>query len=191
MAAFFGQNSKNMASSEEGYSLIELLVVIVMIGIMSAVIFANQRSTPKILSLDRSTQKLIQDISHARGMAMGGHQESCTSGSVDGYGIFFDKADSSRYFIYANCDGDKQYTVSDEIIGGYISLENSISISDLKLGSAGTSVDTVSVFFEPPNSMVYANGQKRATSSVVLSASGEPQSKSLEITASGIVNVIK
>jgi prepilin-type N-terminal cleavage/methylation domain-containing protein len=185
-----GPAGKNLRG-RGGYSLIELLVVIVMIGILSGVIFASSRNSPKTLSLDRSAQKANQDISQARGMAMGGYLATCTvGGPVNGYGIFFSTASPSQYLVYANCDADNKYSASlDKQIGNSLSLESGVSVSSLKTGVSGTATTSISIFFLPPDPILYTNGTARVTSSVVLSVSGLSQTKTLNVSGSGIVNV--
>jgi len=174
----------------EGYTLIELLVVIVMMGILSAVIFASTRNSPKTLALDRSAQKLGQDISQAREMAMRGSLATCSVGAVTGYGIFFATATPSQYLIYADCNADKKYSSgSDKQIGGFLSFESGVSISGLKTGISGTATTSLNIFFEPPDPILYTNGTARVTSSISISASGIPQGKTLDVGGSGIVNV--
>ncbi|MFA5746625.1 MAG: prepilin-type N-terminal cleavage/methylation domain-containing protein [Candidatus Paceibacterota bacterium] len=181
--------------SEQGYTLIELLVVITMIGIMSAVVFISSRNSPKTLTLDRTAQKISQDIGQARGMAMGGKQVACNvGGPVNGYGVFFDIAETSHYLIYANCDADKKYSPSNDTqVGDLLSLEKDISLSSLKLGPSGSIQNKMSIFFLPPDPTVYVSSDsatfERATSSITVSVDGVAQDKVLEIKGSGIVNV--
>lgn len=185
---------KEGPEERKGYTLVELLVVISMIGIMTAVVFISSRNSPKTLTLDRTAQKVSQDIGQVRGMAMGGKQVSCNvGGPVNGYGIFFDISDASHYLIYANCDAQKGYSSNDTQVGGLLPLEKGISISGLKLGSSESVQTKMSIFFLPPDPTVYVSNDsatfERATSSVTLSIDGVSQNKILEIKGSGVVNV--
>ena len=185
--AFINDNSKK----ESGFTLFELLVVIVMIAILSGIIFANPNSWQKNLALERSAQKIGQDISQSRALSMKGESGACLSGSPNGYGLYIDKT-NPKYFIYMNCDSDssKSYNSSfdKKFEGADIPLENNIVICGLKAG--GLEQSGLSIFFEPPDPIVFVNNISSATSSVIICIEGDAsKQKTIEINKVGNINL--
>jgi len=96
----------------KGFTLVELAVVIFIILLLTAVTLPNYRSGEKRLALQRSANKLAQDIRRVQGMAMSAEE---FHGIVPegGYGIRVrDKHGSPpiyTYFLYADCNNNEVY----------------------------------------------------------------------------------
>jgi len=88
------------ASTNKGFTLVELLVSIFIIVLMAGIILANYRVGGQQFALQRSANKLAQDIRRAQQMAMSAKE---FQGMVPiGYGIRFAQ-DYNKYVIYADC----------------------------------------------------------------------------------------
>ena len=179
---------------EEGFTLFELLVVIIMIAILSGIIFLGPNTWQKTLALDRSAQKLSQDISQSRGLSQKGESGGCSGSNTDGYGVYLAMSDPSQYFIYRNCDSDlnnrdRSYGGADEKLEGEnILLESNIVICGLKEGGSETSA--LSIFFEPPDPTVFINNIPSVTSSVTICINDDPsKQKTIEINKAGNINL--
>jgi prepilin-type N-terminal cleavage/methylation domain-containing protein len=132
-------NSK--ISKCRGFSLIEVLVSLFIIILMSGIIFANYRAGGKQFALQRSANKLAQDIRRAQEMAMSASEcptgTACAGQVPPGYGIYVNTGDTN-YLLYADTNpagGDEDYggdtlieTISLEQ-GVYIHLANPASFS--------------------------------------------------------------
>lgn len=188
---FFGFY-KNIFKNERGFTLFELLVVIVIIAIFSGIIFASPNDWQKTLALERSAQKLSQDISQSRSLSMKGHSGLCFSGDPNGYGIYLDKADQSKYFIYMNCSADASKSYSPSFDQKFedtdINLESNIIICGLE--AEGVEQSSLSIFFDPPDPSIVINNIPRATSSVSICVKGDDsKKKTIEINRAGSINL--
>ena len=127
-----------------GIGLIEMIVVICIIVVLTAMAFANYRKGQQQLALDRTAYKLAQDIRRAQEMAMAAKECSACGGGVPsgGYGIYLEQGDEF-YLLYAD-NGNGQYGAGDTQIGDDINLERGIYISGLLPSEA-------SISFEPPD----------------------------------------
>jgi len=150
----------NFKIQTKGFTLIELLVTISIIIILSALIIPNYSSGSKRMALGRAAYKLSQDIRWTQELAVSSQATVCSSGTLKGYGIYFNKIgdDKEEYIIFAECnDTEPNYDYdagSDDIIsGGDIKIEKGIEISKIEKNS--TSLDNISVIFIPPDPTTY------------------------------------
>ncbi|MFA6251909.1 MAG: type II secretion system protein [Candidatus Paceibacterota bacterium] len=184
---------------KQGLTLIELMTVVSMIMIVTAIVFTTYGIGRDSMALERSSQKLYQDIRFAINNSMSG---------LDGYsgaGIHFDKSGSgstTKYIIFKNplspvsqtFDGNsvnifpsKGVTVSD-----WLSLEEGVKIASFTNASGGTSDTSLNAYFGSPYPTTYLNGtyyQNRATVSIVLSTNDGSKTKTITIYSSGMIDV--
>ena len=144
--------SKKIFWWQFGFSMIELLVVISVIGLIFALSLVSYRSGQKKYVLTQTVQQLISDIRKAQNMALSGYD---ISGQYNGYGLYIKKGESS-YIIYGNKNIDPNYQPNDDIIET-ISLSNGVSVKSVSSAS-----DKLHIFFEPPQPITYLNGVSAA-----------------------------
>jgi len=146
---------------EEGFSLIELMVVMAIITIISAIFFLNLREGEGGLALQRSAQAVTQNISATINNSLGGKEHGGTVSS-GGFGIIFEE-NSQDIIIFANCnennaldssgaasscDTATEGTPYPELFTTY-TLEGTIEVSSLS-PCTGTPC-TLTITFQPPN----------------------------------------
>ena len=139
-------------SMKRGFSITEMLIVIAIIGVLSAILIPGYGAFQRQLSLQRSAVKLAQDIRKAQGMAIA--SEELPSGGVckTGYGVYFDEywQSGEKYRLYADTSGeDEFFTSGADTILKEIELEKKIFISGID-----TSNGKVSINFKPPDPVV-------------------------------------
>ncbi len=150
----------NVKIKQKAFTVIELLIVISVIVILSAVVFISYQSGQQQFALQRSANKLAQDIRRVQEMAMSAQEctpVACPSppyisaGGIPagGYGFYIDKSQNDRYFIYADTGQSpkvEEYSSSlnEEIETIY--LEEGVYIDDFIPSSNGFSIN-----FKPPD----------------------------------------
>lgn len=135
-----------------GFTLVELLVSIFIIALLSAVIFANYRQSGQQFALQRSANKLAQDIRRAQEMTMSAKE---FGGSVPpGYGVILDKTwDVKKYRLYAD-EGSEFFNPADTIVET-IDLERGVIIKKIEdIDIPLKTYDSVSINFKPPDPIV-------------------------------------
>lgn len=146
----------------EGFNLIELMTVIIIIGILSGISFPFYRSTRQRLALHRAASKLTQDIRKAQEMAMSAEDFPGGQPSTGGYGIYVQTGDAAIY-LYANNSNpsDERYDSPGDIIikkiyreNENIYIEKGIKLEKIVPDSSSTPISNVSVNFRPPDPIV-------------------------------------
>ncbi len=135
--------------TENGFALIELLVVIVIIGLLSLAVFTGHRSSDKLIGLQRSTYKMAQDIRWVQSMAMTAQefQEEVPRG----YGIYIDLSESNQeYLLFADFGNNDERDVR------VVELEKEIYISRI-LAPGYANVQRLKILFSPPDPKITIN----------------------------------
>jgi len=93
---------KKTHASRSGFSLMELMTVIAIIGIMSAVAIASLTGAKSKSALQTSTREVISAIALAQSYTLQGKEENVggTMETVCGYGLYI--SGSNQYQIYYN-----------------------------------------------------------------------------------------
>lgn len=176
--------------SQNGFLLIELMIVITIIGILSTVVILNFRSGGTRSALRQVTQQVVSDIRRAQSLAVSSTRAQ--SKTTCGFGIYY--VDPGVYGIYNGPDSqvvdcsaeNKNYEVGrDDVFVGISVLDNNIEfISPFP-----------DIFFEPPDPKTYINNDSSVSASpgqIVLRIVGGtcPQDCStITITTAGLVEV--
>jgi len=150
-------------NKDRGFTIVEFLIVISIIGILSIIAFPNYRSTQQRLALQRSASKLAQDIRRSQEMAMS--MKELSTGLPGGYGIYINKNDSDCpdddcYHIYADIDDDERYDLGEKI--ETIFLEKEVCIEGFVPSSNNFSIN-----FKPPDPTVKMKDQAGTDSDAV------------------------
>ena len=176
---------------EKGFTLIEMLIVFVIIGIISTVLFLGTSSAEEKLALSRSAYQLMQDLRNVQEMAMGAGETVCDpdSTSLHSFGVYFHENQyPNSYLIFADCNGNKAKDSPTENIRE-VQLEEGVIIQNI---SPNLSTEVV---FLPPNPKVYINKKEWTgdVCEVTLALESDPsdpdKQKIVSINSAGMIEI--
>lgn len=171
---------------KNGFSLIELLVVISIIGIFTAITLANYRGGEAQFALERSAHKLAQDLRRAQEMTMSTRETNIGGVFVipKGYGIYFDRSQPSQYILFANLNENRSYDGGNERLE-ILTPERGVRISNLSSGN------TLNILFAPPDPTTWINGVPSGPGAVItLSLESNPAKiKRIVVNNAGLIAV--
>jgi type II secretory pathway pseudopilin PulG len=175
-----------------GFTLIEMLVSFGVIAIVTGVTLLNFHSSNEALALDRTANKMAQDIRRSAELALQSEQTTSCGGSISAYGVYMQVGTPNSYAIYANCDGiDKAgYSNTQDDIIETIALEDAVIISAID-----TPTNYLAVAFFPPDPTVAlckndSCPTSESSATITLALKNNPtQTKIIIINAAGFVDV--
>lgn len=137
--------------SRKGFTLIELLVSIGIFIVITGMVVANFRAGSRNDDLRIAAETLVSALQKAQNMALAGQLVNGAS-PPGGYGVYFKLSDNDRYIIFADLNGDLEYTSGEALADGTVSLPKDIVISNVQPAVIS------SVIFQPPKPTIYING---------------------------------
>ncbi len=136
-----------------GFTIVELLVVVVIISVLTSIIISNFPQAKLQLSLSRVAYKFEQDARRAQGMSLSYPQYKDSSGishQVAGYGVYVDMLNNKKYIIYADSlPGNQSYDNLDYVAE---TIDFSLTEPGIIIKQINNIVGSnASVNFAPPN----------------------------------------
>jgi len=179
---FHRLSKKNANSGGAGFTLVELLVVIFIMGLLGSMVLANFRQGERIYSLSGATRKLVSDLRRIQNLSMSG-VKSETEDIVYGYGIYL-KKDGSTYTIFMDKNNNKTFQPSDDLSKETVVLPRGIKISTITPVSSG-----LDIFFLPPAPATYLNGSANPgqSATVTLEVEGTSLKEMVTVTSAGLI----
>lgn len=147
-----------------GFTFFEVLVVVFIIGFISATFVVNWRTNEKQYRLQRTAQLVVQGIRKVQHMALASKRVLNQSSGIleipdGGYSIYVDLGASSAtsYILFADFNGNANLDSGEEI--ETIETEGGIIIDFIKYdastrGAAGATPNFCYIFFSPPDSLL-------------------------------------
>lgn len=158
----------NTRQKANGFSLVEILVAITIIGLLSAVLFFNSRSSStNKTSRNQVTSLLVAAIRRAQTMASSGVRFQGIS--VCGFGIHYLDATSIRIYAggEANCmTANRNYQLGNDLV-----------VEDIVIPNSNFLIKTAfsDIFFEPPDPKTYIDNSALLTTSPATISVGTSQ----------------
>ncbi len=167
---------------KEGFTIIEVLIVITITVMLSAVMLAYSHSSKGLIALFREQAKITSVISQAKSFAL---QTYIESGSVCGYGVHIDQEKNSFIFFRdtaADCStSDNVYTPD----ANPTEEMQTVLISD---GVRIQSSDASDILFIPPDPRVVitqGQGQAQEEMNIILETTDGSAQAKINLNSSG------
>lgn len=169
---------------EYGFTIPELLVVVTIIILMTGLTLPNWRSGEKTLTLDRVVHKAGQDVRRVQELALRAQAYTCDTGSISGYGVFFDQNTPTLYILFAECNNNNIYNEGIDGKVEEIQLESGIKIQSVFPGPQ------ISIVFVPPIPLVFLKPDDPSSTQVFFQrADGVGAKRILEVTRKGVIDI--
>lgn len=177
-------------SAKSGFTIVELVVIIGIVGFMSAFVVLGQNQGSDQRKLILEVRRLSQDLRKAQNFATSSITHNCGSGGikVTPFGIILDAGTPDRYWLVADCDEDKVYDNdgTDKIVSFYVFSSSVIN----NLIPKKVPQNTLEVFFAPPNPDTHINGSVSTNATItVCGAKRSSLCRNVYITTSGAISV--
>ena len=92
-----------------GFSLIELVIVIGIFTLISAVILANYPSFSHKISIQNLAHQIALEVRQAQVYGLSVKETSLGTAVFPGYGVYFNQADNQSFILYADSNNNKKY----------------------------------------------------------------------------------
>lgn len=170
----------------KGFTLVELLVVIGIIALFSALFLPNYSKGAKQLALARSAHKLAQDLRRAQEMSVSAKEFNGVS-SRGGYGLAFIKSWSPVYRLFADLNDDKMRSGNEDV--EILTLEKGVQFD--KIYADGQEYDFTTLTFIPPDPQVCLHFcRANNLLKIIISLESNPAStKTISINNAGLIEV--
>ncbi len=136
--------SSNQYKKTKGFTLIELMIVVSIVAMISAVVLSNMPLYKGNILIDREAGNLTLALRKAQQYSIAVRKFDATISSIPGacngnlylsqfpaYGIVLDMAQPSKYFMYADPDCDKKSDTYTNDLIETTTLENRVFVEDI------------------------------------------------------------
>jgi len=167
--------SRCYQKKESGFSIIELLVVIFIIGLISSSVLVSYFNGNNQYSLTQATQILAANIRQVQNKALSGQQQG-----VSPYGFGVKIVSATQYVIFLNPTS----APSNDYVEGSSQIVETISLP------TGTVVSPINqrIFYIPPDPTTYLNNSAGA-GSITLTITAGPLTKNVVAYSNGKIEI--
>jgi prepilin-type N-terminal cleavage/methylation domain-containing protein len=173
----------------KGFTLIELLIAIMIITILASASFWGYGKRQKALNLQKETISLVAKVEEIRERAISARYFKGIL-PQGGYGIFFNNSDLYHYILFADCNGDGEYSPTGTPCNGHSEFIERIELQEgVYLKSLPS--PKINITYKPPSPEVTIK-TSIATSSeitITLAIDNPYQEKTVYFNSAGLIYV--
>lgn len=175
--------------NNKGFTMVELMTVVAIIGIIAAIGAAGYRQGERRVILDNQTFGFMQDVRRAQERALSSRDTGAAA--PGGYGIYLPSA-GNYYSIYADWNKNKSYDAGEET--ERISLDGKIMILDMqvrKKNTSWTNTNSIDINYAAPNltARIIWGGDEYEWAKIVFSVVNGSPTRTAVINIAGLVYV--
>jgi len=178
---------KFIIMKSSGFTIIELIIVVSVMAIMTAVLLVNWQPAEKALALRQATHQLSQDLRRTVQLSLAAGESHCSTlrEQYNGFGIWTQDGGAS-YIIFENCTADYEWSgeASEDVL-----LQNITIGEDLRFQNTLPS-SPVHVVFIPPEPTVFVNNSTSTNATFTVEIIGGSGSQQVEINPVGRIQVL-
>lgn len=181
----------NKLKEKNGYTLIELLLVVAITGIMAAVLVPQYTKEQRKKSLSYGRTQIINDLRYTQDVTLSGMSfPGATVTSKGGYGIYV-RQNASYYYIYGDLDKSGDYTASAEGTANderveRVDLPSGVKVKEISIDAIGGR-SSVSYICVPPYGKGKINGSDSSKTKITLVGTDPSTVLSVTISATGYI----
>jgi len=159
----------SLSVGRRGFTLIEILVVVFIVGLLSTILVVNWRNNEKMYLIQRTAQEIAQNIRIVQDMALAGKTfgsgtGTCLSVPCYSYGVNFSMSTKNNYINFGDKNNNNTYQEppSDLFIETIV-IDPGIEIYSL----SPVSGNVLNIVFSVPDGFVTINNNSIITSAVI------------------------
>lgn len=188
----FSRLTQAAAFNNRGFTVFELLIVMIVIGVLSSVLFLTANKQEKIAQLHRDAYDFAQNLREAQQMVMGAKQFICAGSNTRIFGLHIEKNAGlwdDFYTLFGDCNMNYQKDSGDLEIR-IVALRPNVKVDDIFFPGLPSALDIV---FEPPDPATYINSaSSSAEAEIVLTLKDEvAQQRRIKVNTAGRIEVTR
>lgn len=163
--ALFMKNCTAALAAEFGFTLLEVIVSIFILGILATIMVVQLNNEDPVAELDRNARAAVNVLQLARSYATSSYQ-CCEGEVIYGYGVRF--YNSNHYLLYVDKDDSRRYNSGEMIEEYYLDADNYFETND-------------DIFFSLTEAVVYSGGSALGSSSKTITLINTETEKNIDI----------
>lgn len=135
---------------KSGFTVLEMIAVIAIVVLISSSMLMQKSGGEDLRRLNMDAQKIVYNLRKAQNYAMSAKLSECSGNPVMPFGVIFNTSSPTSYVFISDCNNNKVYDPSEDIVISTVNIENS-SISSI------SPLSYLHVFFAAPVPQTYIN----------------------------------